>query len=414
MAESEKKPLTYNDGLNSRQFQSRKETILKNKLEALLRDDGRGHHHPKFADRLRDDFTLNIVPLSVDEHFTAAVSFELGIIYVGEGLLFSESTFNQMSMLMRHELSHYLMMHEVRMIHELGEDKKELRLSYSLHDILNIIEDFEISNKRYSPEDKLVARRIFLNGQYISGLVTEDHRASWQNLPLEEMYRNIRQELIAARRMIRQSLDSDPNVPTNSPTIASAEARVLGYADLKSPSQIPGASLKDFLSADNPFANKLKSIIGEKKIGWFRKIDEYFDKIPEAQREQKAKEFMDKIADTEFDERINIPEFGASLLTPEEKELVVTALKTYVPSLRNSIPADGKTVVKIRRGQHSQDYRDAYNEIMALNKEGKLSDEALQILMNGLKTGAYSGQSIRQIVDEINARLANKGQAGGD
>lgn len=36
--------------------------------------------------------------------------------------------------------------------------------------------DDEISNKKYTDEDKEIVRNMWLNGRLIGGLVTEDHR----------------------------------------------------------------------------------------------------------------------------------------------------------------------------------------------------------------------------------------------
>jgi hypothetical protein len=57
--------------------------------------------------------------------------------------------FNQMSMLIRHELAHNLLMHQIRMIKKLADKFPEMKLktSSSLHNLTNILEDFEISNE---------------------------------------------------------------------------------------------------------------------------------------------------------------------------------------------------------------------------------------------------------------------------
>jgi len=143
-----------------------------------------------------------------DQIDTAAISFDDMTVYVNSGMLdmdyynkngeFRDAPhFNQMSMLIRHELSHNLLMHQVRMVKKLADKFPEMKLktSGSLHEMLNILEDFEISNKRYTQEDKDLVRHTYLNGQFISGLVTEDHRAGWKDLSLEEMYDKIKEEI---------------------------------------------------------------------------------------------------------------------------------------------------------------------------------------------------------------------------
>lgn len=84
---------------------------------------------------------------------------------------------------MRHELAHYLMQHQIRMMDKIiskyGKDGgTRISMSQSLHNLLNIIEDFEISNTRYSAADKIVVKNMVLAGREISGLVTENIRSS--------------------------------------------------------------------------------------------------------------------------------------------------------------------------------------------------------------------------------------------
>lgn len=161
----------------SRDFMTDKEVKLKKKLIALLKDDGKGHHHAKYAARLAK-FNVNIVPIG-KEPSTAAISFDDGIIYINEGFLRDPNTFFQLNVLMRHELCHNLLMHQIRMMkHITSLPWSHVKMSSSIHELLNIIEDFEISNKKYSAEDKQIVKNMWLNGKLISGLVTEDHRAN--------------------------------------------------------------------------------------------------------------------------------------------------------------------------------------------------------------------------------------------
>lgn len=165
-----------------KEFMSKKEQKLKKRLIELLRDDGKGHKYPKFAKRL-EDFDVNIVYLADDPNFTAAISFDEGKIYISEGFLQNEELFYQLNVIMRHELAHNLMMHQIRMLNKFKKEKADdpeyaehLSNSRSLHELINWLEDFEISNKRYTDEDKKIVRNIILNGKLINGLVTEEDR----------------------------------------------------------------------------------------------------------------------------------------------------------------------------------------------------------------------------------------------
>ena len=148
----------------AREVMTRKEQLLKKKLIALLKNDGKGHKHVKYAERL-EDFIIKIVDHVKDPTMTAAVSFEDATVYISSGFLLDPSTFYQLNVLMRHELAHYLMQHQIRMMHTLIKKYGEtgythIKMSYSIHRLLNIIEDFEISNKRYTQEDKIVVKNM--------------------------------------------------------------------------------------------------------------------------------------------------------------------------------------------------------------------------------------------------------------
>jgi hypothetical protein len=163
-----------------REVMTNREKALKKKLIALLRDDGKGHRHAKYAERL-EDFIVKIVALEDDPEMTAAVNFEEVTIYISEGFLTDPDTFYQLNVLMRHELAHYLMQHQIRMLDKLiskyGKDEgTRMSMSIAIHKLLNIIEDFEISNKRYTEADKLIVKNMTLNFEVIGGLVTEEIR----------------------------------------------------------------------------------------------------------------------------------------------------------------------------------------------------------------------------------------------
>ncbi len=186
-----------------RQRMSDREKKLKKKLIALLRDDGRGHHHAKYAERL-ELFDIQIVPLELDPTYTASISFNEGIIRIGEGFLTDPATFYQLNVLMRHELAHNLLMHQIRMTYKLGEEAfAHISFSKSLWALTNVITDDEISNRKYSVEDKSIVRNMILNGREIHGLVTEDHRESWINLSVEEMYDKVCEEIETIQAKLR-------------------------------------------------------------------------------------------------------------------------------------------------------------------------------------------------------------------
>lgn len=192
-----------------REVMTKREKALKKKLIALLRDDGKGHRHAKYAERL-EDFIVKIVSLEDDPGMTAAVNFEEVTIYISEGFLTDPDTFYQLNVLMRHELAHYLMQHQIRMLDKLiskyGKDSgTRMSMSIAIHKLLNIIEDFEISNKRYTEADKIIVKNMTLNFEVIGGLVTEEIRKDWQKLSVIEMYDMLSKEIESIQSSLRWS-----------------------------------------------------------------------------------------------------------------------------------------------------------------------------------------------------------------
>ena len=306
-------------------FKFDREKTLKKKLIALLRDDGRGHHHNLYADRL-EYFDIQIVPLSVDPTFTAAISYDKAIIYVSEGFITDPGTFFQLNVLLRHELAHNLLMHQVRMMYKLGNETFEHQsLSEIISSLHNIIADDEISNKKYTDEDKTIVRNMMLNGHLISGLVTEDHRASWLNMSLEEMYDAITEEIeevqneILSGRSI-ESINSDKPDDFIHKNITGAFI----YTDTKSSSIIPG-SLEAFIKRGCTISGR----------AWKNNYKEIAEKLFEKMKigdidDDKVAKLLKSIATSSPVKPLDLFDNKEVVLyTPEEKYIAVEVLKKY-------------------------------------------------------------------------------------
>lgn len=194
----------------AREVETKKEKVLKKYLMNLLRDDKRGHKHAKYAERL-EDFILKIVDRNREPKMTAAISFDEQTIYISDGFLMGgiwkddkreqySDSFYQLNVLMRHELAHYLMQHQIRMMDKIiakyGKDGgTRISMSQSLHHLINIIEDFEISNTRYTEADKIVVKNMVLAGREIGGLVTEKIRNGWEKLTVLQMFDKLSEEI---------------------------------------------------------------------------------------------------------------------------------------------------------------------------------------------------------------------------
>lgn len=115
-------------------------------------------------------------------------------------------TAEQASVVIRHEILHAYLQHELRLLKKIAKDRgldydaltdmniKDLKKEVYKDDVFNYAADYEISNRGYTENDKKTMRRLQVGERIVSGLVTEDRDASWVNLSLEEMYEKLRKE----------------------------------------------------------------------------------------------------------------------------------------------------------------------------------------------------------------------------
>lgn len=101
---------------------------------------------------------------------------------------------NQVSTIVRHEILHEYLSHQLKMERKLGKDAWAKRTS-SQHMRSNIAGDYDISNLGYTEADKNTVRNLMLNGKSIRGLVTEDDHPDWIQLSFEEMYDKLEDEV---------------------------------------------------------------------------------------------------------------------------------------------------------------------------------------------------------------------------
>lgn len=105
-----------------------------------------------------------------------------------------------MSVVIRHEILHFYLNHERRLINKFAKkygldpenltlkETKRIKKEIYKNKNFNIAADYEISNRGYTDEDKKQIRNIELNGKILSGLVTEDRHPDWVNWSMEDMY----------------------------------------------------------------------------------------------------------------------------------------------------------------------------------------------------------------------------------
>lgn len=157
------------------------EVAVKNLLLDMLNKQG----YPTYS-RLLDKFHIN---LTSDPKVIAYMEPGKGRIVINRGL-----DLEQVSMIVRHEILHEYLSHQIRAERHVGADKWKNRSGIE-HDAFNRAADYEISNRGYTDADKVTARSIRLNGETLTGLVTDIDHPEWVNMSMEEMYDELSKEL---------------------------------------------------------------------------------------------------------------------------------------------------------------------------------------------------------------------------
>lgn len=370
----------------ARHFMTDRERKLKKALCQLLIDKG----HRKYAQRFwKLDF--NIIDSKKHPDFTAAISFDEATVFISDGFLGSgQGIFNQLDVLLRHELAHNLMMHQIRLmyvfkkLHASDPDNayEHIKYSASLHEILNIIEDFEISNKRYSSEDKKIVRAMMLNGQVIGGLVTEDHRQAWANMSVEAMYDELSKELIQINSDIRSN-------PAWAP-IKDGTYNQIDMIKLKGHDMI--AKYQDYMSPSAiraPLDIFIKSKIFSKYAKIYQElITTIYNGLKDLTSDSDKQSILDivkAISLTGPQETFDVlhpitGEVICTLYTPEDKVLACAALKNLGDNI-NYNPLK----FNIKKKTNSKEYKDAWNTVVKTLDKKQFDDETLKQIRDAIE-----------------------------
>lgn len=156
------------------------EWLAKKQIGEWLAKEG----HKTYA-RLFDHFQLN---LTSDPDVIAYMVPQKGIICLNR-----DCDIDQASTFVRHEILHEFFTHHERLLRHLGLDPAEVPAD--IYKLSNIAGDYDISNKGYTPKDKMIIRKIILNGKKLRGLVTEDDHADWLKLSFEDMFDKLLDEM---------------------------------------------------------------------------------------------------------------------------------------------------------------------------------------------------------------------------
>lgn len=162
-------------GMTEREYRAKQE------IRKILSKEG----YPTYS-YLIQDFDIH---LTKDPSVIGYMEPGKGVICLNEGL-----DLEQVSVIVRHEILHEFFNHEKRFRQHVGDDAYDKRSSQT-HQNMNIAGDYDISNRGYTERDKKNVRKIRLNNEVLSGLVTEDEHPDWVGLSVEEMYDRLEQQM---------------------------------------------------------------------------------------------------------------------------------------------------------------------------------------------------------------------------
>ena len=168
----------------------------KQEVLAMLIEEGYG----TYARRLKE-FKFLVKDMHLGEPIEVAAMFpNTGDIVINPCFLVDApdgKIFKQVSTIVRHELLHFLLVHEMRFKEHLEATDPDFEKDYrraSIHRLANIAMDWDLSREGYDDHDKEVAKNLTLNGQVLGGLVLEEDRPEWLDKSMEEMFDLLKQE----------------------------------------------------------------------------------------------------------------------------------------------------------------------------------------------------------------------------
>ena len=182
---------------------TKRDKLVKEKLIDMLISEGYG----TYAKRLKE-FDILVADIYHNSPIDVAAMFPYsGEIVINTAFLEDDETFSQLSIIIRHELLHFLLMHEQRLVDHLKQTDPDFENTYkkaSIHQIANYAMDWELSDIGYDDHDKEVVRLMHINGQVIGGLILSDDHPEWVKKPMEELFDLLRKEIEQNKQQLKQ------------------------------------------------------------------------------------------------------------------------------------------------------------------------------------------------------------------
>lgn len=174
---------------------------IQAKIVSILIEQGYGTYARRFKEfdlRVTDFYHGAVIDI-------AAMSPKTGEIMINPGFFEREPTTeyeqklweDRISLVIRHEILHFLLVHEKRLYEHLKATDPDFEKSYmdpTIRDLANTAEDWDLSREGYNAHDREVAHNLAILGRTVGGLVLELDKPEWMNLTLEQMFDALRKE----------------------------------------------------------------------------------------------------------------------------------------------------------------------------------------------------------------------------
>lgn len=199
----------------------------KSKIDLYLRQEG----YVTYANRL-EDIKFIIADVYRGAHISVAAMFpDKAEMVINPAMIDirnfpgqQQKMMDQLSVLVRHELLHFLLVHNKRMINHLTKKDPNWQKTYrgySIGKLSNFAADWDLSNVGYDDHDKEVVRLMSKNGKVIGGLILSDDHPEWVNLTYEELLDELikeKEEMIDAMKQAAEQSkqDLEKNQPNDS------------------------------------------------------------------------------------------------------------------------------------------------------------------------------------------------------
>jgi len=174
-----------------------------------------------YAKRLKE-FRFIIADMFMDQYIgTAAMFTDQKTIVFNPGFFVidpddpnaEKEQMERLSVLIRHELLHALLMHQRRFIDHIKTKNMDDFKNYTVDmvgDMQNKAADWELSERGYDDHDKEIVRNMALNGRVIGGLILSDDHPEWLGKTFEEIFDLQKPEYDQAIKEAEEALKNMP------------------------------------------------------------------------------------------------------------------------------------------------------------------------------------------------------------